>query len=79
MIPAETVPAIRGGGLRRAVESVDSSVINLIHCKNLCKFYNVPPPSTTINNKKVHHHSPFPKHKIYFSNFFKKVAIRIIE
>jgi hypothetical protein len=23
-------------------------MIYLIHCKNLCKYYNVPPPSTTI-------------------------------
>jgi hypothetical protein len=25
---------------------VNSSMMYLMHCKNLCKFYNVPPPST---------------------------------
>jgi hypothetical protein len=52
MIPAETVPGIRVGGWKRAEEGVNSSVIYLIHCKNLCKCYNVPPPITTkIKNK----------------------------
>jgi hypothetical protein len=27
-------------------------MIYLIHCKNLCKCYNVPPPSTTEKKKK---------------------------
>jgi hypothetical protein len=31
----------RGGG-------VNSNIIYLIHCKNLCKYSSVPPPSTTI-------------------------------
>jgi hypothetical protein len=31
---------------------VNSSITYLIHCKNLCKCYNVPPPSTTIKGKK---------------------------
>jgi hypothetical protein len=48
MIPVETVPGIRGGGWRREVEGVNSSLIYLIHCKNLHKCYNVPIPSTTI-------------------------------
>jgi hypothetical protein len=34
------------------VEGVNSSMIYLIHCKNLCKCYNVPPPRTTIKKKK---------------------------
>jgi hypothetical protein len=34
------------------VEEVNSSMIYLIHCKNLCKCYSVPPPSTTIKEKK---------------------------
>jgi hypothetical protein len=41
----------QGGGWRRAVKGVNSSMINFIHCKNLCKHYNVPPPSTTIKWK----------------------------
>jgi hypothetical protein len=48
MIPAKTVPEIRGRGRKRAVESVKSIMIYLIHCKNLCKSYNVLPPNTTI-------------------------------
>jgi hypothetical protein len=30
----------------RMVEKLKSSVIYLIHCKNLCKCQNVPPPRT---------------------------------
>jgi hypothetical protein len=33
------------------VESVNASMICLIHCKSHCKFYNVPPPSITIKNE----------------------------
>jgi hypothetical protein len=46
MIPVETVPGIRRQGM--AMERVNSSMTYLIHCKDLCKCYNVPPPSTTI-------------------------------
>jgi hypothetical protein len=31
---------------------VNSSMINLIYCKNFCKRNNVPPPSTTIKKDK---------------------------
>jgi hypothetical protein len=41
-----TVPGIKGGGVKRAVEAVNLSMICLTHCKNLCKCYNVLPPST---------------------------------
>jgi hypothetical protein len=34
-------------------EEVNSCIINLIHCKNLCKCHSVPPPITTIFQKKV--------------------------
>jgi hypothetical protein len=53
MIPVETIPGM-GEGDERAVERVNSSMICLIHCKNLCKCYSVPPPSKTIikKNKK---------------------------
>jgi hypothetical protein len=44
IILVETIP---GMGRGRMVEGVNSSMIYLIHCKNLCKCYNVPPPSTT--------------------------------
>jgi hypothetical protein len=40
IIPVETIPGIGEGGIR------NSSVMHLIHCKNLCKFHNLPPPST---------------------------------
>jgi hypothetical protein len=39
MMPVEAVPGIRGGGMRDDI---------LIHCKKLCKYYNVPPLSKTI-------------------------------
>jgi hypothetical protein len=51
MIPVETTPGIEGGGWggrRRMVEHVNSCMTYLIHCKNLCKCYNVSPPITTI-------------------------------
>jgi hypothetical protein len=51
MTPVETVPGRTGEGMKRAMEGVNSSKTYLIHCKNLCKSYNVPPPSTTIKNK----------------------------
>jgi hypothetical protein len=48
LILVETVLGIGGvGKWRRAVDGVNSSTIYLIHCKNLCKCYNVPPPRTT--------------------------------
>jgi hypothetical protein len=31
---------------------MNSSMIHLIHCKNLCKCHNVRPPNTTIKEKK---------------------------
>jgi hypothetical protein len=52
MISTETVPRIRGGGWGRAVEEGNSRMINLIHCKNLCKCYNLPPPRETIKKIK---------------------------
>jgi hypothetical protein len=51
MIPVETVPGIRGGGMKESSGGGDSSMIYLIHCKNFCKYSNVPPPSTTIIKK----------------------------
>jgi hypothetical protein len=44
MIPVETVAGMRGGGWR-AVEGVNSSMIYLVYCKNLCKCHNVPHPA----------------------------------
>jgi hypothetical protein len=29
-----------------------SEVIYLIHCRDLCKFHNLPPPTTTIKKKR---------------------------
>jgi hypothetical protein len=51
MIPAETSRNQGRGRRRRAVEGVNSSMIYLIHCKNLCKCYKVPLPSTIIIKK----------------------------
>jgi hypothetical protein len=36
------------GGMGERSGGGNSSIIYLILCKNLCKFYNVPAPSTTI-------------------------------
>jgi hypothetical protein len=48
MITVETVPGIDGGGMKESSGGVNSSMIYLIHCKNLCKCYNVPPPCAKI-------------------------------
>jgi hypothetical protein len=34
------------------VEEVNSCMIYLIHCKNLCKCHNIPTPSTIIKEEK---------------------------
>jgi hypothetical protein len=36
MIPVETIAGIRRGWIKGEVEEVNSCVIYLIHCKNLC-------------------------------------------
>jgi hypothetical protein len=33
-------------------DEMNSSMIYLIYCKNICKCHNVPPPSTTIKKEK---------------------------
>jgi hypothetical protein len=53
MIPVEIVPGIGGGGLKRAVEGVNLSIIYLICCKNICKCHNAPPCSTTTIKKNT--------------------------
>jgi hypothetical protein len=55
MIPVETVPGIGQGvgSCRRAVQEVNSRMIYLIHCRKLCKCYNVPPPSPKIIKRKT--------------------------
>jgi hypothetical protein len=35
------------------MEGVNSSMIYLIYCKNICKCYNVSPPSITIKKTKT--------------------------
>jgi hypothetical protein len=51
VIPVETTPAIEGGGWRM-IEKVNSCMIYLIHCKNLCKCHKVASTSTTIKETK---------------------------
>jgi hypothetical protein len=41
-----------GEGTNESHEVVNSSMIYLIRCKNLCKCHNVPPSSTTKEKKK---------------------------
>jgi hypothetical protein len=43
---------IWGGGMRERSGEGNSRMIYLIHCKNLCKWYNVPTASTIKNNIK---------------------------
>jgi hypothetical protein len=45
MIPVETTP-----GMGRMMMGVNSSLIYLIYCKNLCKYHNVAPLSTALKN-----------------------------
>jgi hypothetical protein len=51
MIPVGTTPRIRVEGWMRMAEEVNSSMIFLINCKNLCKHHNVPKPRTIIKGK----------------------------
>jgi hypothetical protein len=46
MIPAEDFLGIRGVGMKES--SRGSEFTYDIHCKNICKCYNLPPPSTII-------------------------------
>jgi hypothetical protein len=45
MIPVETIPGIRGWGIRERGRGNEFNMIYLIHCKNLCKCHNVPHPA----------------------------------
>jgi hypothetical protein len=51
---------------------VNSGMIHLIHCKNLCKCYIWPPLSTTIKGKKI-----MLKKKIQQWNSTKYTAVKI--
>jgi hypothetical protein len=53
MIPVETVPGNRGGGMRKSPGVGNSSMIYLIHCKNLYECYNVHTSSTTIKKQRL--------------------------
>jgi hypothetical protein len=53
MIPAETVPGIRGGGTGESSGGGISSMIYLMHCKNLCKRDNVPHPAQQFLKKQM--------------------------
>jgi hypothetical protein len=39
LIPVETVLGIRGRGIMKRGEGMNSSMIYLIHCKNFCKCF----------------------------------------
>jgi hypothetical protein len=45
MTPVETVPDSWEGRKKKTMEGINSNIY-LVHCKNLCKYYNVPPLST---------------------------------
>jgi hypothetical protein len=53
-VPVEAVPGIRQRGMGESSGGGNSRMIYSIHCKNLCKCYNVPTPRTTIKKKKKH-------------------------
>jgi hypothetical protein len=48
MRPAETIPGMGRGGMKKNGGGVNSTMIYLIYFKNFCNCYNVPPA----NNKK---------------------------
>jgi hypothetical protein len=50
MMPVESVPIIRRGEMGEKRRGWNSSMIYLIHCKNLCKCYSVPHPAQKNNN-----------------------------
>jgi hypothetical protein len=55
MIPLGTIPGVGRGGIKECSGGVNSSMIYLMHCKNLCKCHNVPPLSTTIKRVFLKH------------------------
>jgi hypothetical protein len=50
MITVEIVREIRGEGMRESREAGNSSMIRLVYCRNLSKFYNITTPSPTIKD-----------------------------
>jgi hypothetical protein len=48
MILVESVPGIGGESMKESSRAVNSNRIYLIHCKNFCKYTNVPLASTII-------------------------------
>jgi hypothetical protein len=57
MITVETILGIVGGGMENGW-GINSCMIYLIHCNNLCKCHNVPLPITTIKKKKTYKAKP---------------------
>jgi hypothetical protein len=51
MRAAETIPGM-GREEKENDGGVNSTMIDLIYCKNFCKCHSVPPLSTTIKEKK---------------------------
>jgi hypothetical protein len=49
----EAIPGNRGGEIKKSSRGENSRMMYLIHCKNLCKCYSVPPSSTTTKGKKT--------------------------
>jgi hypothetical protein len=54
MISVETIPGIGGGEMKKSSGGVNSSMVCLIHCKNLSKYYNVPPSCITTRIGDMH-------------------------
>jgi hypothetical protein len=52
------------------VEGVNSSIVYLIHCKNLCKCHNVPLSRTTIKKRK-NFKMKFKKAEILFGTYLQ--------
>jgi hypothetical protein len=69
MTAVETVLGIRGGRVEERSRGGNSSMIYLIHCKNLCICYNVPTPSTII--KKWLHRCVWLLRKIKWKGILK--------
>jgi hypothetical protein len=66
MIPVGTVPGTGGNGDEgEQWMGVNSNMIYLIHCKYLCKCYNLPTPSTTITKKKENREDTSPLYRYF--------------
>jgi hypothetical protein len=51
--PTETIAGMGGRRIKENGEGVNSSMRYLIHCRDFCKYHNVPSPSITIKKTRM--------------------------